>query len=151
MVLLCGATTLHGLNLQLCICIAVIFTTTTVIFQKKMINYHQQIILLARALQTDMNTVTYGAHTAQGVHSTIHPPEARRKKHILGQQFQSKALQSAFVHVNRGSFVSQSRNGFTGKLSPLYHLRAENMVSINFATPIIIVYNKFVSNKSSFR
>ena len=46
--------------------------------------------------------------------------------------------------------ASQSRSGFTEKLSPLYHLRAENMVSINFAISIIVVY-KFVGNKSSFR
>ena len=30
-----------------------------------MINYHQPIILLARALQTQINTVTYGAHTGR--------------------------------------------------------------------------------------
>ena len=28
---------------------------------------------------------------SQGVHSTIPPPEARRKKHVLGSQFQSIA------------------------------------------------------------
>ena len=39
--------------------------------------------------------------------------------------------------------VSQSQNGFTGNVSPLYHLRAENIVSINFAISIIIVY-KFI-------
>ena len=38
-------------------------------------------LLLSVAVQNENKNALY---KAQGVHFTIHPPEARRKKHVLG-------------------------------------------------------------------